>query len=90
MYDPNKRSLDLTRNRGEGEKRGLSFLMRRGLKRDRANYVSCLIRYKAELDQLLRMTTDATVKEELRTMGGFVTETIELMYTLESMEGDRG
>lgn len=83
MYNPQgKRSIDLTK----GGPQGSAFLMKRGLKRDRANYVTSLIRFKAELDQLQRMTSDGDVKEEIRTMSGFVTETVELMYTLESMD----
>ena len=73
------RVLDLTGN---------NFLRNRGLQRDKANFVTLLLRVRADLGALGRITSDEDVQEEIETLMGFIMETVELMYSME--EYDRG
>lgn len=73
------RILDLTGN---------GFLKQRGLKRDKANFVTLMLRMRADLGALGRITSDEDVQEEIETLMGFIMETVELMYSME--EYDRG
>jgi len=76
-----KKILDLT---------GSGFLKHKGLKRDKANFVTMLIRVRAELGTLRNITMDDTVAEEIELMEMFLGETIDYMYTLEENERRMG
>ena len=68
--------------------RGSDLLRKKGLKRDKANFVTLLLRMRADLGALGRITSDEDVQEEIETLMGFIMETVELMYSME--EYDRG
>lgn len=75
---PAPRVVDLT---------GTGFLRRKGLKRDQANYVTMLIRMKADLTALLKITNDVEVQDELVSMIGFMQETIDFIYMMDEVGG---
>ncbi len=59
------------------------FLLKRGLKRDKANYVIALIKFREALKHLIGSVNDKDVKECISSMAGNVSEEIEYMYELE-------
>lgn len=65
---------------------GAEFLKKKGLPRDQANYVTTMIRMKADLHALMKLTSDPCVLEELDTMIGVMQETVEWIYALDGMD----
>ncbi len=67
---------------------GASFLRRRGLSRDRANYVAMLLRHKRDLDVLRSMTMDHETVDMMTMMLGFISDEIGYVYHVnEAMKG---
>ena len=62
---------------------GSEFLKSRGLKRDKANYVTSLIKMRAELGLLLRLNRDPTVEAEINALLEFIEDSIGFMYDVE-------
>lgn len=62
---------------------GSDFLRKKGLRRDQANYVSTMIKYRADLLALLRITNEQDIRDEIETMVGMVEESIGWIYGLD-------
>lgn len=72
-----KRVIDLT---------GSTFLKKKGLPRDKAMFVTLLIRARADMVALRKMISDPDVVEEIDTTVGMLSEQVDFMYTLVNEE----
>lgn len=59
-----------------------SFLAKRGLPRDKANYVTQVIRMRAGIRHLMETATDPDVVEELLCLDSFFEDSVRVMYEL--------
>ena len=73
-----KRVIDMTGN---------DFLRKRGLRRDQANYVTTLIRARADMMAIRKMTMDPDVLNEIDAMSGMIQDSLEWIYALEEERG---
>ena len=60
------------------------FLVKRGLTRDRANYVTTLIKFRSEMSHLLRYSRDKDVIEALDGMCEIIGCEVEDMYEAQA------
>lgn len=60
------------------------FLLKRGLTRDRANYVSLLIRFRQEASMLVKYTKDADILDQLDGMVEIIGCDIEDVYEAQA------
>lgn len=60
------------------------FLKKRGLPRDKANYVMSVIRMRAEVRHLMETAKDKDVVQELLCLDGFFEDSVSTMYEIES------
>lgn len=63
---------------------GSGFLLKRGLRRDKANYVTSIIKIRQELAMLKKMVGDPDVLEEIIVLTEFIEDSVQYMYMLES------
>lgn len=73
-----KRVIDMTGN---------DFLRKRGLRRDQANYVTTLIRARADMMAIRKMTMDPDVINEIDELSEMIQDSIEWIYALEEERG---
>lgn len=66
------------------------FLMKRGLNRDKALYVTSLVRMAAELKSLRRLVKDEYVKNGITDMLRDLGDEVEGMYEVQEYENSQG
>lgn len=66
------------------------LMKRRGLTRDRANYVTAVIQMRAKVRHLMETARDATVVEELLVLDSFLEDTITTIYYGDKPEAGGG
>lgn len=64
--------------------RGAEFIKRKGLTRDKANWVTLMVRLRADMKALERLVSDPDVLMEIATVADIVEDSVQWMY--ESME----
>lgn len=68
-----------------------TFLAKRGLPRDKANYVTALIRMRVEVRHLMRTARDQDVVAELLCLDEFIEDSVSTMYEAQKQkEGGAG
>lgn len=74
---------DRPKPKGVPDLTGSGFLLRRGLRRDKANYVTSIVRIRQELTHLRKLIGDPDVLEEIIVLTEFMEDSVHYMYQLE-------
>lgn len=69
---------------------GGEFLMKRGLPRDKASYVTLLVRFRHDLQALARLASDTEVVDAIKVVDGCIAEEVKYVYdVVEAKNGGR-
>lgn len=75
-----KKDKDQTKPQAQVTVLTAEFLKKRGLPRDKANYVMAVVRMRQEVRHLMRTATDSDVVQELLCLDEFFDDTVTTMY----------
>lgn len=78
------RVFDMAKDKSEAD--AYKFLMKRGLSRDRANYVTSLVRMRSELEGLMKITRDEVIKDCIMGMCEIIGDEVADVYELQRAE----
>ena len=83
MTDNYEKALEAVGN-GQvfGDESGVAFLLRKGMRRDKADYVAAVVRIKADLQHLLKGVSDASVMDEIEVLCEFIEDSVHLMHEM--------